>query len=152
MPPTEFLHLFGRRVLSATLTFLPSGGDRIHGELLGVNRRYLRGTRRGGMTRRVEARRRDGQQEEAMSDLEQDRQLVISVFRLIPTYRRSSWMYRKHCRIRAGWYDDEQGQRVFVPEQFGEILRWSYLQWDGKDPLAIKMYVRVRLRQSGLGT
>ena len=87
-----------------------------------------------------------------MSDLVQDRELVITVFRLIPTCRRSSWTNHKHCHIRAGWYDDEQGKRVFVPAQVGAILRWSYWQWDGKEPLAIKMYVRVRLKQSGLGT
>jgi hypothetical protein len=87
-----------------------------------------------------------------MSDLVQDRQLVITVLRLLPTHRRSEWTRDTHCRIRAGWYDDEQDKRVFVPEQVGEILRWSYWEWEGKEPLAIKMSVRVRLQHSALGT
>jgi hypothetical protein len=87
-----------------------------------------------------------------MSDLVQDCQLIITVLRLIPTHRRSGWTRHKYCRIRAGWYDDEQDKRVFVPVQVGEILRWSYCDWEGNKPLAIKMSVRVRLQHPALGT
>jgi hypothetical protein len=87
-----------------------------------------------------------------MSDLVQDRQLIITVLRLLSTHRRSGWTRHKYCRILAGWYDDEQDKRVFVPEQVGEVLRWSYWEWEGNEPLAIKMYVRVRLQHLGLGT
>ena len=87
-----------------------------------------------------------------MSDLVQNRQLIISVLRLIPTHRPSDWTREKRCRILAGWYDDEQHKRVFVPEQVGEIVSWSYWAWEGDEPLAIKMSVRVRLQHSALGT
>ena len=87
-----------------------------------------------------------------MSDLVQDRQLIITVLRLIPTHRRTNWTRHRLCRILAGWYDDQQDKRVFVSEQVGEIMRWDYCEWEGKEPLAIKLYVRVRLQHSALGT
>ena len=87
-----------------------------------------------------------------MSNLAQERPLVITVLRLIPTHRRSNWTRHRLCRILDGWYDDQQDKRVFVSEQVGEIMRWDYCEWEGKEPLAIKLYVRVRLQHSALGT
>ena len=69
--------------------------------------------------------------------------LVIIVLRLVPRHR-PDWTPDKHCRILAGWYADEHGEPVFISEQVGEILGWSYCEWVDEEPQAIKMYVRVR--------
>jgi hypothetical protein len=79
----------------------------------------------------------------AMTELARGRQLVITVLRLIPD-QRSGWTPNKSCRIRTGWYVDEDGEPAFIFEQVGEILSWSYLECVGGEPRAIEMYVRVR--------
>ena len=71
------------------------------------------------------------------------RHLVITVHRLI-LHHRSDWTPDKHCRILSGWYADEDGAPVFIPEQLGEVLEWSYCEWVDEEPQAIEMCVRVR--------
>jgi hypothetical protein len=78
-----------------------------------------------------------------MIHLFQGRQLVITVFRLI-SHHRSDWTPDKHCRILTGWYNEKGGERVFIFEQVGEIVGWSYCEWVTEKPQAIRMYVRVR--------
>jgi hypothetical protein len=78
-----------------------------------------------------------------MIKLAYDRQLVNTVFRLI-SHRRSDGPPDKRCRILTGWYAREHGELVFISEQVGEILSWSYCEWVDEEPRAIKMYVRVR--------
>jgi hypothetical protein len=74
----------------------------------------------------------------------QARRLVITVLRPIPC-QRPGWAKDKHCRILAGWYADTTGEPVQVPEQIGEIEGWQYLEWEGKTPLSVRLYVRVTL-------
>jgi hypothetical protein len=65
------------------------------------------------------------------------------VFRLIP-HHACNWTSDKRCRIFTGWYHEERGERVFITEQVGEIVSWSYCEWVDEEPQAVKMYVRVR--------
>lgn len=69
--------------------------------------------------------------------------LLLALRRPIPD--RSGWARERHCRILAGCYETEYGREVSVPEQIGEIVGWSYFESEGREPVAITMYVRVQL-------
>ena len=68
--------------------------------------------------------------------------LVLALRRPIPS--RSGWSRDRHCRILAGCYEAEQGCEVYVREQLGEIVGWRFNEWEGTEPVAVKLYVHVQ--------
>ncbi len=69
---------------------------------------------------------------------------TIAVARPIPG--RGHWSHDKQCRVLAGCYETEgpKIREVYVPEQVGVIQGWSFGEWDGTTPTAVKLYVGVR--------
>jgi hypothetical protein len=49
--------------------------------------------------------------------------------------------------VLPGCYETEppRVREVNVGEQVGEIQGWSFSDWEGKEPVAIKLYVRVEV-------
>jgi hypothetical protein len=69
--------------------------------------------------------------------------VVLALHRPIPPRR--GWTRDKHCRVLAGCYETKMGREVYVAEQIGEILGWSFWDWDGKEPVGVRLYVRVQV-------
>ena len=71
--------------------------------------------------------------------------VTIVLRRLLPAYR--GWARDRRCRVLAGCYETEppRVREVYVREQVGEIQGWGFAEWEGKEPVAIKLYVRVEV-------
>lgn len=73
--------------------------------------------------------------------------VTITCIRPIPA--RKGWARDKKCRILGGEYERTYPVKIGQPEtitvngQIGTIEGWSYCEWDGKKPVAVKLYIRV---------
>ena len=80
-----------------------------------------------------------------------DRTAVVTLTRPVPSLpgdgERLGWARDATCRVLAGRYDvtGPQAREVYCREQVGHIKGWSYCEWDGTTPTAVKLYVRVEV-------
>jgi hypothetical protein len=70
---------------------------------------------------------------------------TVAVRREIPV--RGGWARDRQCRVLAGCYETvgPPAREVYVREQVADIEGWSYCEWDGTTPLAVKLYMSVRV-------
>lgn len=78
--------------------------------------------------------------------------LTIAVKRPVPCLpggkMRPGWAREARVKIRTGCYETGGGpvaREVYVREQVGTVEGWSYCEWDGTTPTAVKLYVRVTI-------
>jgi hypothetical protein len=76
--------------------------------------------------------------------------VTITLRRPVPTLpggkMRPGWARDQECRVLAGCYEKTGpgAREVYVREQVGHIEGWSYCEWDGDRPVAVRLYVRVQ--------